>query len=154
LYVESEHTNDGVGPDDDVILVFQLDAAGTTATLIDTFTPGFGGIANIGGMQFNGLPVLDADSAGTAATEGGAAVALLEGAPDITDVDGGHLASASVQITGGTFAGSDTVDNLGVGAGLQQAGLVAGTNITVSWNQLTSTLTLTGYDTIANYQAV
>lgn len=155
LYVESEHTNDSSSPDDDVILVFQLDAAGTTATLIDTISPGFGGIANIGGMQFNALPVLDdVNGTATAAVEQGAAITLLTGAPDVTDVDGSHLASATIAITGGTFAGSDTVDNLGVGAGFQQAGLVAGTNITISWNQLTSTLTLTGYDTIASYEAV
>ena len=154
LYVESEHVTDGTSPDDDVILVFQLDAAGTTATLVDTITPGFGGIANVAGMQFNSLPVLDVTGTASAATEQGAAIALLSGTPSLTDVDSGHLASATVQITGGTFAGSDTVDNLGVGPGLQQAGLVAGTSITVSWNQLTSTLTLTGYDTIANYQAV
>jgi hypothetical protein len=155
LYVESENSTNGGSPDDDVILVFQLDALGTTATLINTFTPGFSGNANIGGMQFNSLPVLDVNGM-AAAAEQGAAVALLSGTPTITDVDGGHLASATVQITGGTFSSNEDSaddDNLGIGAGLQQSGLIAGTNINVSWNQATSTLTLTGYDTLANYEA-
>jgi len=156
LYVESEHSTDGGSPDDDVILVFQLDATGLIATLVDTFTPGFAGNANIGGMQFNSLPVLDVDGTPAAAAEQGAAIALLSGTPTIDDVDGGHLASATVQITGGTFSSNEDSaddDNLGIGAGLQQSGLIAGTNITVTWNQATSTLTLTGYDTLANYEA-
>jgi len=156
LYVESEE-EDGVA--DDVIYVFQLDATGLIATLVDTITPSLSSpFANIQGMAFNALPHLN-DVVGTpaSAAEQGAAVALLTGEPTITDVDGDHLASASVQITGGTFSSNENSsddDNLGVGAGLQQSGLVAGTNITVSWNQATSTLTLTGYDTLANYEAV
>jgi hypothetical protein len=157
LYVESEE-EDGVA--DDVIYVFQLDALGTTATLVDTFTPspGMGPFANIQGMAYNALAQL-ANVVGTpaSAAEQGAAVTLLTGAPTITDVDGDHLASATVQITGGTFVSNESSandDHLGVGGGFQQSGLVAGTNITVSWNQASSTLTLAGYDTLANYQAV
>jgi len=154
LYVESEE--DGGTSADDVIYVFQLDVSGTTATLVDTISPGFAGSsANIQGMAFNAIPyLLDVDDNPAEATEQGAAVDLLTGAPTISDVDGDHLASANVKITGGTFAGSDLVDNLGVGAGFQQSGLVAGTNITVTWNQATSTLTLTGYDTLDNYETV
>jgi hypothetical protein len=156
LYVESEE-QDGAG--DDVIYVFQLDATGVIGTLVETLTPGLSSpFANIQGMAFNSLPTL-ADVVGTpaAAAEQGAAIALLAGAPTITDVDGDHLASASVQITGGGFVSNENSandDNLGVGGGLQQAGLVAGTNITVAWNQATGTLTLTGYDTLANYENV
>lgn len=153
LYVESEE-EDAVA--DDVIYVFELDATGTTATLVETIAPGHSSpFANVQGMAFNALPHLTG-LAGTpaAAAEQGAAVTLLTAPPSVTDVDGDHLSSATVEITGGTFPGSDAADNLGVGAGFQQSGLVAGTNITVGWNQLTSTLTLTGYDTLANYQAV
>ncbi len=156
LYIESEE--DGSGSADDVIYVFELDGSGATATLVDTIYPDpafTSSFANIQGMAFNSIPDLDdVISAGDDAAEQGAAVVLLDGAPTITDIDGGHLASATVQVTGGTFAGSDANDNLGVGGSFQQSGLVAGTNITVSWNQSTSTLTLTGYDSIANYAAV
>ena len=159
LYVESEES-DGTSSDD-VIYVFQLDATGATATLVETIapSPGFSSSdANIQGMAYNALPHLTGvNGTATPAAEQGAAVTLLTGAPTITDVDGDHLASATVKITGGTFVSNETSandDNLGVGAGLQQSGLVAGTNITVSWNQATSTLTLTGYDTLANYEAV
>jgi len=158
LYVESEEA-DGTSADD-VIYVFQLDALGTTATLVDTIAPSpapSSSAANIQGMAFNALPHLtDVDGTPAAAAEQGAAVALLTGEPTIADVDGDHLASATVQITGGTFSSNEDSaddDNLGIGAGLQQSGLIAGTNITVSWNQATSTLTLTGYDTLANYEA-
>ncbi|HVQ08401.1 MAG TPA: cadherin domain-containing protein [Allosphingosinicella sp.] len=157
LYVESEEA-DGISTDD-VIYVFQLDALGTTATLVDTIAPPAPGssAANIQGMAFNALPHLtDVNGTPAAAAEQGAAVALLTGEPTIADVDGDHLASATVQITGGTFSSNEDSaddDNLGIGAGLQQSGLIAGTNITVSWNQATSTLTLTGYDTLANYEA-
>jgi VCBS repeat-containing protein len=159
LYVESEE-GDGTSSDD-VIYVFQLDATGTTATLVETIAPNpaFSSAgANIQGMVYNALPHLTGvNGTPAAAAEQGAAVTLLTGAPAITDVDGDHLASATVQITGGTFVTGETSaadDNLGIGAGLQQSGLVAGTNITLSWNQASSTLTLTGYDTLANYQAV
>ena len=63
--------------------------------------------------------------------------------------------SATVQITGGSFNSNENSfndDDLGVGAGMTQSGLIGGTNITISWNQATGTLTLTGYDTFANYQ--
>jgi hypothetical protein len=156
LYVETEEV--GADSSDDVIYVFQLDALGTTATLVDTIAPDpafSSAFANIQGMAFNAIPyLLDVNDNPAAATEGGAAVDLLTGAPTISDVDGDHLSSAIVAITGGTFAGSDLADNLGVGAGFQQAGLVAGTNITISWNQATSSLTLTGYDTLDNYELV
>ena len=54
IYVESEQGELGNNPDDDVILAFQLNGAGTAGTLIGTFTPtpGFHSVANIGGMTF------------------------------------------------------------------------------------------------------
>jgi VCBS repeat-containing protein len=158
LYIESENVTDGnASGDDDVIWVFQLNAAGTTATLINTITPGFGATANIGGMQFNVLPTLSGLS-GTASqpVEQGASVTLLTGAPTITDVESDHLASATVQITGGKFSSNEAStadDHLTVGAGTATVGTVAGTSIAFSWDAASETLTLTGYDTIANYQA-
>ncbi|KRA66514.1 hypothetical protein ASD79_04420 [Caulobacter sp. Root655] len=160
LYIESENVTDGnASSDDDVIWVFQLDAAGTTATLINTITPGFGATANIGGMQFNVLPTLSGLS-GTATqvveqAAVGSAPALLTVAPTITDVESDHLAGATVQITGGKFSSNESStadDHLGYGAGGAISGTIGGTNITLSWNAATETLTLTGYDTLANYQ--
>jgi VCBS repeat-containing protein len=158
LYVESE--DDGSGSTDDVIYVFQLDGAGTTATLINTFFPNptfvsSGG--NIQGMVFSQLPTLG-NLNGTASQpveQAGAGTVLLTGAPTITDTDGDHLAGATVQITGGKFSSNEAStsdDHLGYGAGLQVSGLISGTNITLSWNAASETLTLDGYDTLANYQ--
>jgi diphthamide synthase (EF-2-diphthine--ammonia ligase)/6-phosphogluconolactonase (cycloisomerase 2 family) len=159
LYVESEEG--GTGSADDVIYVFQLDGAGTTATLINTLYPAptfAASGANIQGMTFVDLPVLSGLGAtGSAATEQGAKIGALTGAPTITDFDGDHLASATVQITGGKFSSNESSsgdDHLGYGATGQISGLIASTNITVSWNATTETLTLSGYDTLANYQAV
>jgi|GEM_PF-1137814 len=157
LYVESENSNLVGGGISDVILVFQLDSAGTTATLINTIDMAFGTTANIEGMHFNHLVTMGALTAtGLSVTEQSTAVDLLNAAPTIADFDGDHLASATVQITGGTFDSNENSfndDDLGHGSGMTQSGLIAGTNITISWNQATGTLTLTGYDTFANYQA-
>ena len=156
LYIESEETN---GSDtDDVIYVFQLDGAGTTATLIDSLSPGFTHSgANIEGLTFAQLPVLSGlTGTGVAAVEQAATkTTLLTGAPTVADSDGGYLTSATVRITGGTFATGETSaadDHLGYGSSGQITGTIATTNITVSWNAATETLTLSGYDTLAHYQ--
>ncbi|HWW27896.1 MAG TPA: M10 family metallopeptidase C-terminal domain-containing protein [Caulobacter sp.] len=158
LYIENEET--GTIDTDDVIYVFQLDGAGTTATLINTITPNLTASgSNIEGLVFSDLPVLSGLS-GTGTTmneQQAAATTLLTGAPTITDTDGDHLASATVQITGGKFSSNEsstTDDHLGYSAAKQISGLVSGTNITLAWDASSETLTLTGYDTIANYQAV
>ena len=156
LYVESEETS---GSDtDDVIYVLQLDAAGTTATYIRSIfpSPAFTASgANIEGMTFTDLPALTVSGNSTGATEQGATLTALTGAPTITDTDGGYLVSATVQITGGTFSSNENStsdDHLGYTSSKQISGAIAGTNITISWNAATETLTLTGYDTIAHYQ--
>ncbi|HWU13825.1 MAG TPA: Ig-like domain-containing protein, partial [Caulobacter sp.] len=158
IYIENEET--GTIDTDDVIYVFQLNGAGTTATLINTITPNLTATgANIEGLFFSDLPVLSGLS-GTGTTmneQQAAATTLLTGAPTITDTDGDHLASATVQITGGKFSSNESStadDHLGYGAAKQISGLVSGTNITLAWDATSETLTLTGYDTIANYQAV
>lgn len=158
IYVETEET-DGVGTDD-VIYVFQLDGAGTSATLIKTVNPGLTTIgANIEGLAFSHIAALD-DLTGTstaAVEQQATATTLLAGAPSISDFDGNYLTSAKVQITGGTFTSNESStsdDHLGYGAAKQISGTISGTNITISWTAATETLTLTGYDTLANYQSV
>ncbi|MDP3895478.1 MAG: DUF4347 domain-containing protein [Mesorhizobium sp.] len=151
LYVESEQIDTGSGADDDVILVFQLSADGLTATLIDTIIVGFTGVGNIGGMAFNLLANLGSvTGTSTHAVEQTGNLTLLVGAPTITDLEGSHLASATLTVSG-SFVGSG--DQLSISG--QTSGLIAGTNITitittdVNGNQK---LTLSGYDTMANYE--
>jgi VCBS repeat-containing protein len=159
IYIESEEVAQSGNDTDDVIYVFQLNGAGTSASLIRTISPGLSvNGANIEGMTFTDLAALSVSGTATATTEQGATTTLLSGAPTITDTDGGgYLASATVQITGGTFSSNENStadDHLGYGAGKQIAGLISGTSISVSWNAATETLTLTGYDTFAHYQSV
>lgn len=157
LYIESEESNSI--STDDVIYVFQLDAAGTTATLVRTITPSpafDNSAANIQGMAFDAFATLTMTGNTTHAFEQSIGVSLLAADPVITDIDGGYLASATVAISG-SFVGSG--DDLFVldGAIHRNSGVVAGTSITVarttdgSGNQK---LTLTGYDTLAHYQQV
>jgi ELWxxDGT repeat protein len=73
-------------------------------------------------------------------TEEGGAV-TLSNAVTITDPDSVKLANATVSITGGGFTGDV----------LSAAGTAS---ISVSYNSATETLTLTGTDTFAHYQAV
>ena len=67
---------------------------------------------------------------------------LLSATATVSDVDNLNLASATVQITTGLFAG----DVL--------SAATAGTSITASYNAATGVLTLTGSDTLAHYQQV
>ncbi|MDB5505344.1 MAG: hypothetical protein JWR89_5246, partial [Tardiphaga sp.] len=73
-----------------------------------------------------------------------------------SDVDGGYYAGATVQITAGIFVGSASGDHLTVldGGTNRASGMVAGTNITVSYDSASEKLTLSGYDTIAHYNTV
>jgi hypothetical protein len=83
-----------------------------------------------------GVPTTGSFSAGQTLTVAPAA--------SLSDPDNLTLASATVQVTGGTFAGDTDV----------LAAKVAGTAITVSYNAATETLTLNGSDTLAHYQQV
>ena len=76
-------------------------------------------------------------------TEEGAA-ATLSGNVSVTDPDDVNLSSATVKITGGTFAGDSDV----------LSATTAGTGITASYNSSSETLTLSGVDTLAHYQQV
>jgi len=66
----------------------------------------------------------------------------LASAASLSDPDSPTLASATVRITGGTFAGD----------GDQLLANVSGTSIAASYSAATETLTLTGSDTVAHYQ--
>ncbi|MBV9240880.1 MAG: hypothetical protein JO314_02630, partial [Acidobacteria bacterium] len=110
--------------------------------------------AHVADTWFDQLPTLTSlNGTATHASELGSAVTLLTGAPTITDTDGDHLSSATVQITGGTFSSNETSandDHLTINA------LASGTsgNLSFSYNSATETMTITGYDTWANYQAI
>jgi hypothetical protein len=90
----------------------------------------------------NNPPTLSNTAGSAAFTEEGGAV-TLSNAVSITDPDSLDLTGATVSITGGTFAGDSDV--------LAATGTAS---ISVSYNSATETLTLTGTDTLADYQAV
>jgi VCBS repeat-containing protein len=159
LYVETEQTDNGTtaSSQDDAIYVLQLDASGHTATVVNVIhpSPAFSGNAdNISGLTFDSLPTLGALSQTTThAVEQSTSVTLLTAQPTITDIDGDHLASATVRITGGTFSTPASDENSTSDDHLSElsSGL-SGTNITASYNSATETLTLSGYDTFAHYR--
>jgi lipopolysaccharide export system protein LptA len=91
----------------------------------------------------NDAPTLSSVATAAAFTEKATAVTLA-GAGSVSDPDNLNLASATVKITGGTFAGDGDV----------LAATTTGTSITASYNSTTETLTLTGSDTLAHYQQV
>src|SRR5690606_36928929 len=83
-------------------------------------------------------------------TENQAAQVIDASVSVVSDADDTQMASATVQLTAGLTAG----DVLAV-QGTAIGDTVAGTNITVaSYDAATGVLTLTGADTLANYQAV
>jgi hypothetical protein len=86
-------------------------------------------------------PVLSGAGNTVTFTQGGAAVVASSGIT-VTDADNLNLASATVSISTGFFAG-DTL-----------AAVTTGTGITASYNTGTGVLTLSGSASVANYQAV
>ena len=98
------------GSADDVIYVFQLDAEGNSANLVQTITPtpAFTGTgANFGGMAFDILAEIATLEPRPRRTRSSRSpqLDLLTAAPTITDVDGDHLNNATVTISG-SFVGS------------------------------------------------
>src|SRR5262249_10946925 len=91
----------------------------------------------------NDPPTLSSVASSAHYTEEGAN-ATLSGAITVSDFDDLNLSSATVSITGGTFANDGDV----------LAANTTGTNITAAYNSSTETLTLTGTDTLAHYQSV
>src|SRR5262249_2505496 len=76
-------------------------------------------------------------------TEGQASPTTLEPTVALSDsTPGAKITSATVALTGGTFAGDSDV-----------LAATAPSSITVSYDAATETLTLTGTDTVANYQS-
>ncbi|MFO1422530.1 MAG: Ig-like domain-containing protein [Candidatus Competibacteraceae bacterium] len=124
-------------------------------TTLDTFTytltPG-GSTANVNVtvtcvddspvVDLNG-PAAGIDFAATF-TEGGGAVAIVDAAQlTVADLDSPNLASATVTLTNLLDAGVETL-----------LANVAGTSITANYVAATGVLTLTGPDTVANFQTV
>jgi hypothetical protein len=106
----------------------------------------------------NSAPVVTVSGTTAHALEQGSAITLLAGSPTITD-DASTLVGASVKITSGTFSSNEISaddDHLAVNDNgvARVVGTVNGTNISVSYNSTTETLTLNGTDTISNYRAV
>ena len=92
-----------------------------------------------------GPPVVSVGNSGAATfTEGGPAVAVAP-ALTVTDPESIELYSATVAISGGLLDAGNEV--LAV-----PAAVLAGTNITASYNSATGVLTLSGGDTLADYQ--
>ena len=98
--------------------------------------------SSIGITAVNDPPTLNNVATGAQFTEGGAVV--LSNLASVTDPDSLDLASATVSITTGTFAGDGDV----------LAANVAGTNITASYDSTSEVLVLSGSDTLAHYQQV
>lgn len=147
------------------VLVYQLSADGHsfdslvasyTLDQLEGATPGGTG-SHSGASVWNALPVLTITDAVVHAVEQGGGI-MISGSLSSSD-DGGYYTGATIQITGGTFSSNETSsadDHLFVLDGVTQrtSGLFTGTNITVSYDDFTDSLTLSGYDTIANYDLV
>ena len=97
--------------------------------------------ATVAVTPVNDAPVVAGLGASAGFTENGNPVALSSGAV-VTDVDSTLLTGASVAITNGFVAG----DTLNVDT--------TGTAVTASYNGATGVLTLTGQDTLGDYQHV
>src|SRR5262249_35807858 len=90
----------------------------------------------------NDPPTLSGTANASFTEKGGAKT--LSSAAVVSDPDSLTLASATVKIVGGTFAGDSDV----------LAANVSGTSITASYNSASETLTLSGSDSLAHYQSV
>jgi hypothetical protein len=99
--------------------------------------------STVGLTGVNEPPTLSTVATGAQFTQGHGAV-VLSNAVSVTDPDNLDLASATVSITTGAFAGDGDV----------LAANTAGTAITASYNSTTETLMLSGSDTLADYQSV
>jgi lipopolysaccharide export system protein LptA len=131
-------TNFGSDPTRTVTWVL-TDPSGTAAGGSDSTTV----TSTINVTKVNDAPTLANVAASAQYTEEGGAV-TLSNAISVADPDNLTLANATVRITGGTFAGDADV----------LAANTSGTNITANYNSTTETLTLTGSDTVADYQTV
>jgi len=131
---------------------FGLNLSGDGGSPLTTATYPLGGFVD-------DLPLLTTSGTSTHAVEQSTNVTLLTASPTITDTDGDHLASATVQITGGTFSSNENStadDHLTIisanRTGSDTSGTINSTSISYSYDSATEKLTLSGYDTLANYQ--
>jgi hypothetical protein len=137
-----------------VTLVHKFDVAslvGATPTTVDS-------LDTAAATSFDILPVFTVNGTTTHVAEQGGFVDLTT-TNGSTDQDGDHYAGATVQITGGTFASNETSaadDHLAVldGGVDKTSGTFTGTNISFTYDSATEKLTLSGYDTITNYNTV
>ncbi|WP_246785212.1 DUF4347 domain-containing protein [Bradyrhizobium sp. S69] len=154
----------------ELVQAFGFEATGTPADTADARTVQLtfndGGNTGTGGPLSDSVsqtvdvaapaantPVLTVNETTAAATEQGAAVTLLS-SDTITD-SLGTLVGATVQITGGTFSSNESSasdDHLGFATGNVIVNQINGTSITFNYDSATETLTLSGSDTLANYQ--
>jgi VCBS repeat-containing protein len=109
------------------------DSAGVASSVVVTST--------ITLTAANDAPVLTPQAGSAAFTENGAAIAVDAGLT-VSDADDTLISGGTLAITTGAL----TSDELAV--------VVAGSNITGSFDAATGVLTLTGTDTMANYQTV
>ena len=131
-----------------------MDGTGTPSTLFTTNLTDAN--SKTLGLFVDDAPVVTAGGSTPSYNAGGAAVTVDSGIT-VTDDSGitvtpGNvvdLASATVSITNNF---QSTGDVLGIPAGDLSAGKITGTNITESYNSATGVLTLSGLDTVANYQ--
>ena len=109
---------------------------------------------NLGQHGFVGLPnPLNISVTPTAAqaVQGGPAIAILSGAPNINDTSATTLSDATIAIAN---AGGNPVTGDELTINGKQSGTVDGGSVTVSWNDTTKTLTLTGNAPLADYQTL
>ncbi|HOT13928.1 MAG TPA: Ig-like domain-containing protein [Bacteroidales bacterium] len=89
----------------------------------------------------NDAPVLAAIEAGALTYTENAVATAITSTLTVSDADNANMASATVQITGGYQSAEDVLSFTNTAS------------ITGTWNSSTGTMTLTGSDTKANYQA-
>ncbi len=121
-----------------VTLTQVKDSGGTANGGADTTTLSIGSTVTV--VAVNDPPVVTATGTALAYTENAAAMVVDPGVT-VADLDSANLVSATVQISGNYAAGEDVLS------------FVNTATIFGSWNALNGTLTLTGSDTVANYEA-
>ncbi|HWX83247.1 MAG TPA: FG-GAP-like repeat-containing protein, partial [Xanthobacteraceae bacterium] len=122
--------------------------ANPTRTVTWSATDAGGGTSAPGTTTIGVIPVNDPPSLSNVATADIVAfpgqIITVSPLVSVSDPDNLNLAGATVQITGGTFAGDG--DNL--------AATTTGTGISANFNPLNETLSLSGNDTLAHYAQV
>ena len=137
---------------------YQHDGSETSADLFTFQVDDGQGSASTGSYHFNVTPVndaptldLDADNSsgqaganyGTTYTEDAPGIAVVDTDATLTDVDSGTLVGLSAQITNLIDVGAERL-----------VADTTGTSITAAYNGLTGVLTLSGTDSVANYEQV